>query len=111
MKHIFNKIPRITFIALFLCLGMSGIVSAQEETSATVTGQVTDSTGAVIANANIVVTNTATGQSRTVQSNDDGLYSVFPLIPGTYTITVGVDDGCGVCGKTITREIKVVETP
>jgi len=88
MKHIFNQIPRITFIALFLCFGMSGIVLAQEETSATITGQVTDSTGAVIANANIIVTNTATGVSRTVQSNDDGLYSVFPLVPGTYTISV-----------------------
>lgn len=28
--------------------------------------------------------------------------------PGTYTITAGVDDGCGVCGKTMTKEIKVV---
>lgn len=29
--------------------------------------------------------------------------------PGTYTITVGVDDGCGVCGKTKTMEIKVIK--
>ena len=27
--------------------------------------------------------------------------------PGTYTITVGVDDSCGVCGKTQTRTIEV----
>jgi hypothetical protein len=27
--------------------------------------------------------------------------------PGTYTITAGVDDGCGVCGKTQTRTITV----
>ena len=27
--------------------------------------------------------------------------------PGTYTITAGLDDGCGVCGKTITRTISV----
>nr|HQU86838.1 hypothetical protein [Pyrinomonadaceae bacterium] len=31
--------------------------------------------------------------------------------PGIYTIVVGVDDGCGVCGKTITQEIKVIECP
>ena len=31
--------------------------------------------------------------------------------PGTYTITTGVDDGCGVCGKTDTRTIKVEECP
>ncbi|MBP7415319.1 MAG: hypothetical protein KA831_01610, partial [Pyrinomonadaceae bacterium] len=30
---------------------------------------------------------------------------------GTYTITTGVDDGCGVCGKTDTRTVKVEECP
>jgi hypothetical protein len=29
--------------------------------------------------------------------------------PGTYTITAGVDDSCGVCGKTQTRTITVAE--
>lgn len=29
--------------------------------------------------------------------------------PGTYTITAGVDDSCGVCGKTETRTVKVEE--
>lgn len=31
--------------------------------------------------------------------------------PGTYTITAGVDDGCGICGRTITKTIKVNECP
>jgi len=31
------------------------------------------------------------------------------VAPGSYTITVGVDDGCGICGKTKTEEIKIVE--
>ena len=30
---------------------------------------------------------------------------------GTYTITTGVDDGCGVCGKTDTRTIRVQDCP
>ncbi len=30
---------------------------------------------------------------------------------GTYTITTGVDDGCGICGKTDTQTIKVEECP
>ncbi|MEO8648339.1 MAG: hypothetical protein ABI539_04155, partial [Acidobacteriota bacterium] len=29
--------------------------------------------------------------------------------PGTYTITTGVDDGCGLCGKTDTRTITIKE--
>jgi hypothetical protein len=31
--------------------------------------------------------------------------------PGTYTITAGVDDGCGVCGRTETKQIEVLECP
>lgn len=31
--------------------------------------------------------------------------------PGTYTITTGVDDGCGVCGKTDTKTIEVKACP
>ncbi|MFN0141790.1 MAG: hypothetical protein ACKVQW_17080 [Pyrinomonadaceae bacterium] len=31
--------------------------------------------------------------------------------PGTYTITTGVDDGCGVCGKTETKTIEVKACP
>lgn len=30
---------------------------------------------------------------------------------GTYLITAAVDDGCGYCGKTITKEVKVIECP
>jgi hypothetical protein len=29
------------------------------------------------------------------------------IAPGTYTITAGVDDGCGICGQTQTRTITV----
>ena len=88
MRYISKQIPRLTLIALALCLGFSVSILAQEETSATITGQVTDSTGAAIANASVVVTNTATGQTRTVQANDEGSYTIFPLIPGEYTLSV-----------------------
>ena len=87
MRYIFSYIPRLTFTALVLC-ALSVFVSAQEETSATIVGQVTDSTGAAVANANVVVKSTTTGQERTVQTNDEGQYTVFPLIPGEYTVTV-----------------------
>lgn len=33
------------------------------------------------------------------------------LQPGSYTITSGVDDGCGLCGQTKTETVRVVECP
>lgn len=37
------------------------------------------------------------------------IWDLTGVQPGTYTITAGVDDGCGVCGKTITKTVKVSE--
>ena len=87
---IFNteKIIYTILGGLILCLGMSGSISAQEETAATITGQVTDSSGASIPNATVIVTNTETGMTRQVQSNAEGNYTVSPLMPGSYTIKV-----------------------
>src|SRR5687768_16772827 len=82
------RVARLIFCLLTLCLMSSAVTLAQEETAATLNVQVTDSTGAVIPNATVVITNDATGQSRSVQTNDEGYLSVSPLTPGNYTVTV-----------------------
>src|SRR5258705_11988964 len=53
----------------------------------TITGTITDPTGAAIPNAKVVITEDATGLSYEVQASSAGDY-VRPLLkPGTYTIT------------------------
>ncbi|MCA1635436.1 MAG: carboxypeptidase regulatory-like domain-containing protein [Acidobacteria bacterium] len=85
----YSRIAFRTFLALVFCLGMSGGALAQVgETAAQINGQVTDSTGAIVPGATVVVTNDATGEERRVQSNDDGLFVITPLSPGTYTLAV-----------------------
>jgi len=80
---------RGSFWSLLLCLLLGGSAAAQvSETAASINGQVTDATGAIIPGATVVVANEATGEERRVQTNDDGLYVAIPLSPGTYTITV-----------------------
>ena len=49
-------------------------------------GTATDSTGAVIPNATITVTDVSKGTSVTVQANESGLYRVQHLIPDTYSV-------------------------
>jgi hypothetical protein len=88
MKH-FRFILPLLIIVVTLCAGPGGVVRGQEETAATLTGQVTDAAGAVVAGATIVVTNDANnGQERRVQTNEEGQYVVTPLSPGTYTVAV-----------------------
>ena len=47
-------------------------------------GTITDSTGAVVPNATVTVTDTAKGTSTTVQSDADGQYRAQHLIPDTF---------------------------
>ena len=56
--------------------------------NAEITGQITDSTGAVIAGASVTVTNDDTGIQYKTSSNDEGYYTVPLLKPGTYHIGV-----------------------
>ena len=79
---------KAVFLALALILSVSSASFAQEETAATVTGQVTDSTGAIIKGAVVVITNDTTKQERRLETNDDGQFVITPLIPGTYTLSV-----------------------
>jgi outer membrane receptor protein involved in Fe transport len=55
---------------------------------ATLTGTVKDSSGAVIPNAQVAITDTATGVTRTVSPGSAGLYTAPNLLPGTYEIRV-----------------------
>lgn len=89
MIQITRITTRLSLLFALLCFtGAAYTVFAQEETAATINGQVTDSTGAVITNATVVVTNTETNAERQVQTNDNGLFIVTPLSPGTYIVTI-----------------------
>src|SRR6266446_8276186 len=50
----------------------------------TISGTVTDSSGRVINNVKVMITNVATGVTREVTTNDEGFYSAPNLLPGTY---------------------------
>ena len=54
---------------------------------ATLSGTVTDQSGAVIPTTQISIKNTATGITRTVTTDPAGFYTAPNLLPGTYEIT------------------------
>src|SRR5262245_14696534 len=78
---------------VFLALAVVLIVPhAFAQTTATITGAVSDATGAVIPGVEVTVTNTATGQARKVLTNELGRYLVPALNPGSYTAAASL---CG----------------
>lgn len=78
---------RIFYAALAIVL-FAASVCAQIITG-TITGQVTDASGAAIPNVEITARNTGTGISTRVQSDSSGTYVVPDLQAGAYEITVG----------------------
>ena len=51
-------------------------------------GTIADASGAVIPNATVIVGSSATGYSHTLQTDNSGFYSLGPLTPGQYTLTI-----------------------
>ena len=65
-----------TLVALLLIYSVTLSVNVQAQVSGgTISGTVVDSSGRVISNANISITNVATGISRAVSTNGDGFYT------------------------------------
>jgi hypothetical protein len=78
----------IQCIALFVLALFVALPVTHAQTTATVTGTVLDTSGAVIPNAQVTIINEASNDTRVITSNGDGNF-VFPsLIPGSYTISV-----------------------
>jgi len=78
-------------ISIVLLLTLITLVPARlgaQVSGATLTGSVTDPTGAVIPNAKVSIKNTATGIVTNATTNSAGLYTVPNLIPGPYQVTV-----------------------
>jgi outer membrane receptor protein involved in Fe transport len=73
----------------FVCFALigSGTLFAQG-TTGTITGVVTDPTGAVIPGAAVTITSQGTGVDFHLTTNGAGIYSMTSLLPGTYTVSV-----------------------
>ncbi len=85
-----TKIGMVLTTLLILVL-LSINLSAQTDTTGRITGNVVDQSGGAVPSAKVTVTNTATGASRTVNTNDDGNYSFNNVPVGTYRLTVSKD--------------------
>ena len=83
----FRGLRRCGALFAFLILAASAAFAQ----TATLSGRVTDASGAVIPATTITVTNEATAAQRQVQTNEAGLYSVPLLQPGEYRVLVEQD--------------------
>src|SRR5712671_2915994 len=72
--------------ALLLCL--SFVIASAQEFRGSITGKVTDPSGAVVPGATVSVKNIETNVQATTTTNGDGSYDFPLLIPGKYSLSV-----------------------
>ncbi|HXE13271.1 MAG TPA: TonB-dependent receptor [Bryobacteraceae bacterium] len=73
-------------LVVFLFLGSATLLFSQA--TASITGTVTDASGAVVTGAQVKVTATATGQSRSLVTNSAGAYQAPDLQIGSYSVDI-----------------------
>jgi hypothetical protein len=78
------KTIAIVVLATLCCVN---IALCQTET-ATISGRVTDPSGAAISGADVQVQNVLTGREVTIKTNSSGLYVATAIQPGTYRVIV-----------------------
>lgn len=83
----------LLFTMILLYAGTINRVPAQSNgaTSASIVGIIKDNSGAVIPSANITARQIETNLTRTIQTQEDGSYTLVQLPPGNYEIRVEVE--------------------
>jgi hypothetical protein len=78
-------------LLVYLMLTLAGLVSTPvyaQVAGGTLTGTVTDASGAGIPNTKVSIKNRATGVTRDITTDSAGFYSAPNLLPGVYDITI-----------------------
>src|SRR5579872_603343 len=84
-----RKFDAVVLTFVILIFGILGSAQAYAQVAgASITGTVKDSSGAIIPNAQVSITDVATGVVRNVSTDAAGLYSAPNLLPGTYEVRV-----------------------
>jgi hypothetical protein len=75
---------------LALLLFLTGARTAAQTGTATITGVISDETGAPLPGVTVTATNQATNVEHTTVTNETGTYTITPLVVGTYVIKAAV---------------------
>ncbi len=82
------RLERLVFVLLGVLVGSSANLQAQTSTSATALGTVRDTSGGVVAGAQVTLRNVATNAAAVQTTNSEGYYTFLRVEPGGYVISV-----------------------
>jgi hypothetical protein len=87
-NRIRKAFPGKILLFLDLVLALGGVSARAQLAGATLSGQVSDPSNAIVTSASLVVRNDAIGSVRSLRINGTGVYTATDLQPGVYSVTV-----------------------
>lgn len=89
-RHADSRIVRLVCVTVLLMLSACSLAipASGQVLYGTLTGNVTDASGAVIPNASVKARETSTGVEHNATTNAEGVYLFNDLNPGTYQVTI-----------------------
>ena len=90
MRNFLTGFARRSGLFLSLLLALTALLQPinAQVLYGSVTGNVSDQSGAVVPGATVTITNQGTGQVREAMSNEDGTYTILNVLPGVYDLKV-----------------------
>src|SRR3984957_2090810 len=92
MRHVRKVLAHLfsvgAVLSILLSVAVLGSAAQVSNSTGSVSGTVTDPQGAAVADANVTVSNKATGTNQVLKTNSDGSFTSGSLPPGDYQIRV-----------------------
>jgi hypothetical protein len=85
MRHVYRFLAGIALVVLF---ALSATDSSAQSIYGTLTGIISDATGAVLANATLKLKDENSGSQRDTATNSEGYFTFVSLPPGSYQLSV-----------------------
>lgn len=86
MKSLFERLSPVILVLCLSLLTFTNSVFSQDLDEVTISGKVTDPNGLAVVGASVTAILVETGVERTVVANEDGVYRIIELQPGTYNV-------------------------
>jgi hypothetical protein len=100
-----SEVAPVVFLLLTTLAGVPVARAQNSVSTGTINGLVEDASGALVANAQIVLTNGDTGYKQTSKTNGEGLFSFSAVPIGTYSLTAAAPGFKGVDVTNVTASI------
>jgi hypothetical protein len=104
-----NSLPTVEKVNLSATEIIIGCNNAENKSCEDSEGKISVETIAIDPDGDVITYSYVVSGGEIVGSGSKVIWDLSNIVPGTYTITVGASDGCGICNPTKTETVIIKE--